>query len=161
MNFTSYYSGALSRVQESSGFQFLAHGLLIIFGITALLLVFFWYDSREEMEDGRKVFNPMTFSKKLKNVCCFPESCQSSVSKCFIMLGVIGSSYLEVLQEEEAVRETRTLEKLMEARKLEKKKRRGGKKSSRSRNNNNDNSSSTAEYFSDDGESVHSGHGLL
>jgi hypothetical protein len=182
-NFTYYYDSTVSNLQNSSGFQFLIHGLLVILIITALVLAFLWYDSREEMEDGYKVFNPMKFSKKLKNICCFPESCQSSMSKCFILLGVIGSSYLEVLQEDEAVRETRTLEKLMEARKSDKKKKRGSSKSSRgssssskssSRNSSSSSSSSSSshninidsnhnnnEYFSDDGESVHSGHGLL
>lgn len=160
-NFTYYYTGTVNTLQNSQGFQFAIHGLVILMLLVALVLAFLWYDSREEMEDGNKSFNPMKFSQKLNNICCcFPESCQSSLAKCFILMGVIGSSYLEVLQEEEAIRETRTLEKLMEARKIEKehkKKSKRSRKSSRHRSMG-DNSS----YISDDGdESVHSGHGLL
>lgn len=159
-NFTYYYSETVSTFENSQGFQFFIHGLLGILLVTSLVLAFLWYESRDEMEDGNKVFNPMKFSQKIKNLCCFPESCQSSAAKCCIVLGVIGSSYLEVLQEEEAVRETRTLEKLMEARKAEKEKKRSRRSSKKSRSHRN--SGENNEYMSDDGDSsVHSGVGLL
>lgn len=156
-NFTYYYNGAMSSVENTEGYQFVVHGLLILIGIACLVLMFLWYDSREEAEDGNKIMNHLKFSQKLKNLCCLPESCQSSIAKCFIELGIIGSTYLEVLQEDEAIRETRTLEKLMEARKIEKEKKKRSRKSSRHRKSSDHN----MEYLSDDGDSVHSGHGLL
>lgn len=157
-NFTYYYNGAVSNIQNTQGYEFVVHGLLILTGITTLVLAYLWYDSREETEDGSMVFNPMKFSQKVKTVCCLPESCQASIAKCFILLGVIGSSYLEVLQEDEAIRETRTLEKLMEARKLEKKNKRS-RKSSRHRSS--QDRDRDKDDHSDGESSTHSGHGLL
>ena len=147
----------MSSMENTEGYEFILHGLLILTAIACLILLFFWYDSRDETRDGNKVFNPLKFSQKLKNVCCLPESCQSSIAKCFIQLGNVGSTYLDVLQEDEAIRETRTLERLMEARKLEKEKKKRSRKSSRHKKS----SDNSNDYLSDDGDSVHSGHGLL
>ena len=154
-NITYYYNAAVSNIENSQGYQFAVHGFLILLLVLSVVLFYLWYESRDELPNGNKKFNPMTFSNKLKNIYCIPESCQSSIAKCFIKLGEVGSSYVEVLQEDEAIRETRTLEKLMEARRLEKKKKRS-RKSSKHRGSND-----SREYLSDDGESVHSGHGLL
>ena len=158
-NLTYYYQGAVGNLQNSQGLNFFVHGVFILMLLTCLVMACLWYDSRDEMEDGNKEFNPIKFSKKVRNICCFPEACQAAIARGCIVMGVVGNSYLEVLQEEEAMRETRTLERLMEARRLEKeqKKRRRSKKSSR-RSHGGGNSS---DAYSDDGDSTHSGHGLL
>ena len=177
MTNVTYFVNEVISFENDPYIQFVVNIVFIIIITLTVIVLYCWYESREEIEDGSKMLNPMKFSEKIKSFCCLPESCQASIAKCFILLGVVGSrlvyvvhensclscmylsphvyncfcSYLDILQEDEALRETKTLEKLMEARKLEKRRKKRAKKSSRSRDGGE----------SEDDNSVSSGHGLL
>jgi hypothetical protein len=75
----------------------------------ALFIAYIWFESREDDGEGQKVFSPHKMGLTLKNVfgMCLPDSLLSYIAHLLISCGTVGTSCLDNIRADEAIREVK------------------------------------------------------
>jgi hypothetical protein len=133
----------------------------IIFGLLLLLIVYLWFEAREEDSEGNKNFSPQKLGIILRNLfgyCC-PDGLLIFFASLCICCGYVGNSCLDQINADEERRETKRMARLAAnlTKKSKQKKKRVNQKSLRTEHDFAALSSSEDEI--DDLESGHGGGG--
>mmetsp|Transcript_19934 Transcript_19934/g.28651 ORF Transcript_19934/g.28651 Transcript_19934/m.28651 type:complete len:267 (-) Transcript_19934:59-859(-) len=86
----------------------------VVCGILFLLIVYLWFESREDDGEGNKVFSPQKLGLALKNMfgLCLPDTILLYFARICICCGYVGNSCMEHIHAEEEIRETKRMARL-------------------------------------------------